>query len=185
MNYQTIASLAYEDEYLNKYGVKSKEDGNNAGLFNSEYIKISNALLVSIIYGLAQATFPVTFCIGGLSMGERINSGKSRSDQLLALNTNCFGAFVLCNALMHSPNFAKGKMVASKILSIINKPKEGCEASPIKDGSKQFSKSDVPMDIVFHNVWFKYPLESSKWVLRNFNLTIKSGQKVGLIGESG
>ena len=76
-------------------------------------------------------------------------------------------------------------MVAAKILSIIARPKEGTETSPIKDGSETLTKQNASMDIVFHNVWFKYPLESSKWVLRNFNLTIKGGQKIGLIGESG
>ena len=76
MNYQTIASLAYENEYLNKYGMKSSVEGKNEGLFNSEHIKISNALLVSIIYGLSQATVPLAQCIGGLSMSERIDSGK-------------------------------------------------------------------------------------------------------------
>ena len=34
-------------------------------------------------------------------------------------------------------------------------------------------------------MWFKYPLENSKWVLRSFNLTIKGGHTVGLVGESG
>ena len=72
-----------------------------------------------------------------------------------------------------------------KILFIIARPKEGAETSPIKDGSETLTKQNASMDIVFHNVWFKYPLESSKWVLRNFNLTIKGGQKIGLIGESG
>ena len=120
-----------------------------------------------------------------MSMAERIDSGKSRADNFLALDSNLMGSFVLFNAMMNSPNFAKGKMVAAKILSIIEKPKEGTEASPIKDGSETLTKQNASMDIVFRNVWFKYPLESSKWVLRNFNLTIKGGQKIGLIGESG
>ena len=34
-------------------------------------------------------------------------------------------------------------------------------------------------------MWFKYPLENNKWVLKNFNLKIKAGEWVELIGESG
>ncbi|MDE6250777.1 MAG: ABC transporter ATP-binding protein/permease [Alphaproteobacteria bacterium] len=36
--------------------------------------------------------------------------------------------------------------------------------------------------IEFRNVWFKY---KSKWVLRDFNLTIKPGESVGIVGASG
>ncbi len=36
--------------------------------------------------------------------------------------------------------------------------------------------------IEFKNVWFKY---KNKWVLRDFNLTIKPGERVGLVGASG
>ena len=84
MNYQTIASLAYEDDYLEKYGIKSSEDRFSVGLFSSEYIAIKNALLISIIYGLSQAAIPVSYSIGMLSFAERVDSGKSTVDQAVA-----------------------------------------------------------------------------------------------------
>ena len=120
MNYQTIASLAYEDEYLEKYGVKSSANQFNAGLFNSEYIAIKNAFLIAIIYGLSQAAIAVSYSIGGMSTAERIDSGKSRTDQFVAFHSSVYGCFVLGNAIMNCPNFAKGKMVAAKILSKLN-----------------------------------------------------------------
>ncbi len=40
-------------------------------------------------------------------------------------------------------------------------------------------------DISFKNVNFKYDNESSKHALKNFNLEIKSGEKVGIVGRSG
>ena len=41
-----------------------------------------------------------------------------------------------------------------------------------------------PTVIEFKNVSFKYP-KTERYVLRNFNLTIKSGEKVALVGENG
>jgi ABC-type multidrug transport system fused ATPase/permease subunit len=77
---------------------------------------------------------------------------------------------------MNGPNFSKGKAVASKILKVIFSPKEGTETSPIIDGNEILTKEVAAKEIKFNNVWFKYPLEDSRWVLKNFNLTIKPGQ---------
>lgn len=44
---------------------------------------------------------------------------------------------------------------------------------------------DIPTtweEIVFRNVSFKY---KDKWILKNFNLTIKKGEKIGIVGQSG
>ena len=101
------------------------------------------------------------------------------------MNASYFGGFVLWNALMNGPNFTKGKAVATKILKIISSAKEGTMKSQIIDGEEIITREMASKEIKFTNVWFKYPLENSRWVLKNFNLTIKSGQCIGLIGESG
>ncbi len=68
----------------------------------------------------------------------------------------------------------------------------------ISTSTDAYAKLAVPLDIVdkpgatdlavthgkieFRNVSFKY---KRKWILRNFNLTIKPGERVGLVGASG
>jgi len=42
----------------------------------------------------------------------------------------------------------------------------------------------IPQTIEFHDVSFKYP-GTERYVLKNFNLVIKSGEKVALVGENG
>ncbi len=43
---------------------------------------------------------------------------------------------------------------------------------------------DSNYKIEFKNVYFKYP-NSSEWVLRNINYTIKEGEKIAIVGENG
>lgn len=47
-----------------------------------------------------------------------------------------------------------------------------------------FAKAPHPPVIQFKNVGFKYP-ESERYILKNFNLTIASGEKIALVGENG
>ena len=47
-----------------------------------------------------------------------------------------------------------------------------------------FPKQPTPPILEFKDVSFKYP-ESKRYILKNFNLTIRSGEKVALVGENG
>ena len=43
---------------------------------------------------------------------------------------------------------------------------------------------DRSLGVEFDHVWFKYP-KSEKWILEDFSLTIKPGEKLALVGENG
>lgn len=47
------------------------------------------------------------------------------------------------------------------------------------------SSNQLTGEVRFENVTFSYPSRSDQVILRNFNLTLKPGQKVALVGASG
>lgn len=47
-----------------------------------------------------------------------------------------------------------------------------------------FPKKPLPPVLEFKNISFKYP-ESSRFILKNFDLTIGSGERIALVGENG
>ena len=53
-----------------------------------------------------------------------------------------------------------------------------------KDGDIELKFKDQPLEIDFRNVSFSYPRSETK-VLNNFNLTIKPGEKVAIVGKNG
>ncbi len=61
------------------------------------------------------------------------------------------------------------------------------ETKPIIISPKNPTKLNLtsPPTIVFENVSFKYPQEEKKWSLRNVNLTLAAGKKIGLVGNNG
>lgn len=61
------------------------------------------------------------------------------------------------------------------------------ETKPLIQVAKNPTKLNLtsPPTIVFENVSFKYPQEEKKWSLRNINLTLAPGKKIGLVGNNG
>lgn len=97
-----------------------------------------------------------------------------------------YGSFRVTLSMLNAPDMAKGKQSATKVLRLKDNVKEGKSQATVMDGDEQLSDEIASGDIEFHNVWFKYPfMQDDQWVLRNFNLKIKAGECIGLVGESG
>lgn len=66
---------------------------------------------------------------------------------------------------------------------------EVLDTKPLVVDQVEVEKIDLEQvpEICFENVWFSYPFGSRKddWVLRNFSLTIRPGEKIALIGVNG
>ena len=54
----------------------------------------------------------------------------------------------------------------------------------VGDGKIELGDLDMPPDILFKGIGFKYP-NSDNYVIKNLNLNIKSGEKIAIVGENG
>lgn len=70
----------------------------------------------------------------------------------------------------------KGDAAAERVLEVLNTP------DSMEDKENAINKDTFEEKIVYKNVSFKY---EENWVLQDFNLTIKKGQTVALVGQSG
>jgi ATP-binding cassette subfamily B protein len=107
-----------------------------------------------------------------------------------AINFGTLSAFILFAQRLFDPlrQFAEkftaiqaGFTAVERISDILNEPIE------IKDPKSQIlnpkSKDSESGEIQFDNVWFAY--KEDEYVLKNLNFTIKSGEKVALVGPTG
>jgi subfamily B ATP-binding cassette protein MsbA len=70
----------------------------------------------------------------------------------------------------------KGNAAAERVLEVLY------TKNPLEDKDNALEKDTFKEEIRFNNLSFKY---EEDWVLKDFNLTVKKGQTVALVGQSG
>ncbi len=154
-------------------------------LFNSLRLKISGVNLKNTIHffrinWLNDVLFFTAEALLLLYLTYQIGQGKQTIGVLFVF----FNSF---NRLSDSLTFISEKIVTLGIT--IKKAEdfylvvEGEPAISDAANAKQVDDTSAPF-IEFRNVWFKYP-ESEQWILRNCSFSIKSGERVGLVGKNG
>jgi len=81
-------------------------------------------------------------------------------------------------AIDHGTDFGKATKAAANIFRVLD------AATEIDPYSKKGKTSEIKGEIVFKDVWFKYP-NRNNWVLKNLNMTISAGTSVAFVGGSG
>lgn len=165
---QTVKSLSIEgnmnkkwDDYLSKY-----VDSNfNLTNLNSALSAVSNLLqklmTLSILY------FGVLLVIE-----KELSVGQLIAFQMFA---NQFSSPIM--RLVNLWNeFQQTLLSVDRLGDILNSPTEN-------ENKNAISLSNIKGDIKFENIYFKY--NENNMVLNNFNLNIKSGESIGIVGKSG
>ncbi len=87
------------------------------------------------------------------------------------------------NVLTPAKAISKGFYAIKRADAAAERVLEILEAeNPMEDRANAIDKDAFENDVVYENVSFKY---EDQWVLKDFNLTIKKGQTVALVGQSG
>ena len=79
MNHETLASLAYEEEYLSKYGLNPSGVGNVRSSDNKHITK-SRAIALAVIFGLSQGVIAVISAITYFIQAEEVGNGKHQKE---------------------------------------------------------------------------------------------------------
>ncbi|NJL12011.1 MAG: ABC transporter ATP-binding protein [Microscillaceae bacterium] len=70
----------------------------------------------------------------------------------------------------------RGLVAAQRLFEVIDTPLQ------IKEKPQALPWTSFEDQIAFRNVWFRY---EEKWILKDISFTVKKGQKVALVGETG
>ncbi len=140
-------------------------------------IAINSPSMLFCVWG---AIILVCLTVGMLAKGAVQSGGAVTEGQTLAIYL-MYGYLIFAAIMQFSMvliMFAIASPSINRILQVIQ------ETSTI-DSPKNAITEVEDGSIVFKNVNFKYNVESDKYALKNINLTIQSGETIGIIGATG
>ncbi|KAJ2542755.1 hypothetical protein GGH12_002614 [Coemansia sp. RSA 1822] len=132
--------------------------------------------------GAIQFCIFAMYCVG-LNFGSwRLREGEYEpQDVINVIIVLLVGGFVLSGAAPNVSAISTAQGSAARVFSIIDRE------SPIDPlDTETGTKVDrIRGDISFRNIHFSYPSRPDVPILKGFNLEIRPGQKIALVGESG
>ncbi|KAJ1814830.1 hypothetical protein LPJ56_004740, partial [Coemansia sp. RSA 2599] len=132
--------------------------------------------------GVIQFFIFVMYCAGFNFGSWRLREGEYTPDEILnVILVLLVGGFMLSGAAPNISSISTAQGSAARVFSIIDRK------SPIDPLDAETGKkvSKVHGEISFRNIHFSYPSRPDVPILKGFNLDIRPGQKVALVGESG
>ena len=167
---RVVKSFVREDHEVEKFGkisdiiYKDFSKAEKIIAFNMPVMQISVYACILII-----SWFAAQFIVGGsMTTGELISMMTYVMQILMSL------MFISMTMVMIIMSKASGDRIAEVLSEEIDLKNTDKPLDKVKDGS-----------IVFDNVSFSYSKNKDKLCLKNLNLTIKSGETVGIIGGTG
>ncbi len=103
----------------------------------------------------------------------------------ISVGTTTFYMSIINNFDRSLGNLSSAIVTANDFITKLSKVYEFYQLEPkVKDGTVVLPRLEEPPSIKFKNVQFTYP-NSKNIIFDNFNLTIKSGEKIAIVGPNG
>ncbi|XP_073437565.1 ATP-binding cassette sub-family B member 5-like isoform X2 [Dendrobates tinctorius] len=170
---RTVAAFGGQEKEIQRYT-------NNLGEAKKIGIKktIASQLAVGFMYFIIYASYGLGFWYGSVLILE--GYGYTIGDVLVVLFCVVLSSYCVGQAASHLEAFSVARGAAYNIFHTID------QASAINSFSTEGYKPDnIKGNVEFKNVHFCYPSRPKVQVLKGFNLKVKPGQTVALVGQSG
>ena len=175
-NIKTVKAFSTEEKEINKYEIQLKK------MWDEQYKFLIKSMLTKNIVGIIFIAAILLIIRYGIYLAKKAGEKDENFAQ------NLFPFIMYCGMLIGTFNeiadkyekIQKSLVIAEKLFRIID------YIPNIKNAPhNEFSFMKVNGDIEFKNINFSYPTKKDVEVLNNFNLKIKSGMRLGIVGASG
>jgi len=175
-NIKTVKAFSTEEKEINKYEIQLKK------MWDDQYKFLVKSMITKNVIGVIFIAGILLIIRYGIYLAKKVGE----KDENFA--KNLFPFIMYCGMLLGSFNeiadkfekIQKSLAIAEKLFKIID------YIPNIKNAPRnEYSFMKVNGDIEFKNINFSYPTKKDVEVLNNFNLKIKPGMRLGIVGASG
>ncbi|KAM3178291.1 hypothetical protein ACTXT7_002875 [Hymenolepis weldensis] len=168
---KTVFAFGLEDYFYNKFVEKSDPA-------TSERVK--DAALYGLVHGTANGLSyfqtAASFYVGAVLINENVLDVLAVFRTFSAFN---FGAQGLTRIVALTPEFKKASNKITSVFATLDRK------TKLEVTEGEYPDQPLTGNIVFKDVYFKYPTRKQVKVLRKFNYSLKAGNSVALVGASG
>ncbi|KAL8527119.1 hypothetical protein ACS0TY_005115 [Phlomoides rotata] len=169
---RTVASFCAEEKVMGMYKNLCEGPKKNG---------IRQGLISGVGFGLSYALLFLVYATSFYAGARLVEAGKiTFTDVFRVFFALTMAAMAISQSSSLAPDSTKAKSAAASVFTILDSKSE------IDPSDESGVKLDsVKGEIELKHVSFKYPTRPDIQVLRDLNLTIRSGKTVALVGESG
>ncbi|GMH28804.1 hypothetical protein Nepgr_030647 [Nepenthes gracilis] len=169
-NIRTVAAFCAEERVLDLYSRELVEPSKRS---------FTRGQIAGIFYGIAQffifSSYGLALWYGSVLMGKGLASFKSVMKSFMVLIVT---ALAMGETLAMAPDLLKGNQMVASVFEVIDRKSE-----VTGDSGDEPTKVDGTIEL--RKVDFSYPSRPDVLVFKDFNLKVRAGESMALVGQSG
>ncbi|GAB4834763.1 (ABC) transporter [Ancistrocladus abbreviatus] len=169
-NIRTVAAFCAEEKVLDLYASELVEPSKRSFI---------RGQIAGIFFGIAQffifSSYGLALWYGSVLMGKGLSGFKSVMKSFMVLIVT---ALAMGETLAMAPDLLKGNQMVASVFEVIDRRSE-----VMGDDGEELTKVDGAIEL--RRVEFSYPSRPDVRVFKDFNLKVRAGESMALVGQSG
>ncbi|KAM6588657.1 hypothetical protein CsatA_011262 [Cannabis sativa] len=169
-NIRTVAAFCAEQKVLDLYARELVEPSKRS---------FTRGQIAGIFYGISQffifSSYGLALWYGSVLMGKELSSFKSVMKSFMVLIVT---ALAMGETLALAPDLLKGNQMVASVFEVLDRKTE-------VSGDSGEELASVDGTIELRDIHFSYPSRPDVVIFKDFNLKVRSGKSMALVGQSG
>lgn len=169
-NMRTVAAFCSEEKVLDLYSRELVEPANKS---------FTRGQIAGLFYGISQffifSSYGLALWYGSILMGKELASFKSVMKSFMVLIVT---ALAMGETLALAPDLLKGNQMVASVFELMDRKTE-----VMGDAGEELTRVEGTIDL--KGIEFRYPSRPDVVIFKDFDLRVRAGKSMALVGQSG